>query len=103
MDTSREKERPAPMRIVVSVQESNGCRVHQPGDQMVFDCVDGTCVNVQGTICLGALTSLMPKVYALHNGARFRWAEEDDAVVHACPDPKTPVVFEVRREFGPGV
>jgi uncharacterized repeat protein (TIGR04076 family) len=35
----------------------------------------------------------------LHNQARFWWAEEDDAVVHACPDPKTPVVFEVRREF----
>lgn len=103
MDTSREKERPAPMRIVVSVRESKGCRAHQPGDRIVFGCVDDTCVNMQGTVCLGALTSLMPKVYALHNGARFRWAEEDDAVVHACPDPKTPVVFEVRREFGPGV
>jgi uncharacterized repeat protein (TIGR04076 family) len=68
---------------------------------MVFECVNDACVNVQGTICLGALTSLMPKVYAFHNEARFRWAADDDAVVHACPDPKTPVVFEVRREFGP--
>ena len=103
MNTSRENEQSAPMRIVVSVRESNGCRVHRPGDRIVFECVDDACVNVQGTICLGALTSLMPKVYALHNGARFRWAEEDDAVVHACPDPKTPVVFEVRRELKPGV
>jgi uncharacterized repeat protein (TIGR04076 family) len=87
------------MRIVVVVRESNGCQVHQPGDRVVFECTNESCANVQGTICLGALTSLMPKVYALHNGARFRWAADDDAVIHACPDPKTPVVFEVRREF----
>ena len=102
MSTSGEGRRPAPMRIIVAVRESNGCRVHQSRDQIVFECVNDACVNVQGTICLGALTSLMPKVYAFHNEARFRWAADDDAVVHACPDPKTPVVFEVRREFGPG-
>lgn len=32
-------------------------------------------------------------------GLRRAGAEEADVVVHACPDPKTPVVFEVRREF----
>jgi len=101
MSASGEERRPAPTRIVVTVRESNGCRVHRPGDQIVFECVNDACVKVEGTICLGALASLVPKVYAFHNGARFRWAEEDDAVVHACPDPKTPVVFEVRREFGP--
>jgi len=89
-------------RIVVSVKEVHGCEVHQPGDQVVFDCVDEACVKLRGTIYLGALTSLMPKIYAFHNGARFRWADEDDVVVHACPDPKTPVVFEVRREFADG-
>ena len=99
MSTSAEESRSAPVRIVVTVRESNGCRVHQPGDQIVFECVNDACVNVQGTICLGALTSLVPKVYAFHNGAHFRWSEEDDAVLHACPDAKTPVVFEVRREF----
>ena len=76
----------------------NGCSVHKPGDEVVFDCVGGP-VRLSGTICLGALASLMSKVYALHNGARFPWADEDDAVVHACPDPKTPTEFEVRREF----
>ena len=99
MAGSSERTQARIARIVVTVKESHGCRVHQPGDQMVFACDAGPCVQVQGTICLGALTSLMPKVYALHNGARFTWAEEDDAVTHACPDPKTPVVFEVRREF----
>ena len=96
---SCDKKSRAVKRIIVSVKEVNGCHVHQPGDQVVFDCVGEACVKLRGTICLGALTSLLPKVYALHNGACFHWADEDDAVLHACPDPKTPVVFEVRREF----
>ena len=93
-----EKKRPA-KRIVVTVTEVNGCDVHKPGDQVIFECVGKAPVKLSGTICLGALTSLMPKVYAFHNGARFRWADEDHTVVHACPDPKTPVTFEVKREF----
>jgi uncharacterized repeat protein (TIGR04076 family) len=100
MGTSCEERRAVVKRIIVTVKEAHGCRVHRPGEQFVFECDSGPCVRVRGTICLGALTSLLPKVYALHNGARFSWAEEDDAVTHACPDPKTPVVFEVRREFG---
>ena len=100
MGTNCGKKPGVAARIVVTVKESHGCRVHQPGERFVFECDAGPCVSTQGTICLGALTSLLPKVYAFHNGARFRWAEEEDAVVHACPDPKTPVVFEVRREFG---
>src|SRR5574340_1638708 len=95
------EDKPVLKRITVTVVESHGCRVHQPGDQVAFACDRGPCVQVQGTICLGALTSLLPKVYAFHNAARFTWTEEDDAVTHACPDPKPPVVFEVRREFGP--
>ena len=86
-------------RIRIAVKEANGCPVHRPGDEVVFECVGDPSVRISGTICLGALTSLMPKVYAFHNNARFRWADEDDVVVHACPDPKTPVVFEVRREY----
>ena len=100
MTACGKEARPAPSRIVVSVKESHGCRMHRPGDQVVFECVGDAGVHVEGTICLGALTSLMPKVYAFHNQARFHWTEEADAVTHACPDPKTPVVFEVRREFG---
>ena len=86
-------------RIRVTVKETDGCKMHKPGDELVFECVGQGLVRINGTVCLGALTSLMPKVYAFHNGARFRWADEDDVVVHACPDPKTPTVFEVRREF----
>jgi len=102
MSTSGEKQESVVARVVITVKESHGCRVHQPGDQVAFESGAGACVSVHGRICLGALTSLMPKVYALHNGARFSWAEEEDAVTHACPDPKTPVVFEVRREFERG-
>ena len=88
-----------PTRIRVVVKESNGCPVHNVGDEMVFECVDRTCVEPKGRICMGALTSLMPKVYGFHNDARFHWAQEDDVVTHACPDPNLQVVFEVRREF----
>ncbi|MBM4085740.1 MAG: TIGR04076 family protein [Planctomycetes bacterium] len=98
-DMNGKRKKATVKRIVVSVKEAHECKVHRPGDQIVFDCVGDASVRLSGTICLGALTSLMPKVYAFHNNARFRWAEEADAVVHACPDPKTPVVFEVRREF----
>ena len=88
------------VRISVTVKEAHrGCKVHHAGDTMTFECVGSTCVKPEGTICLGALTSLMPKVYAFHNNARFHWADADDVVVHACPDPATPVVFEVRREY----
>lgn len=86
-------------RIRVIVKESHGCDAQKVGDEIVFDCVGKPSVRVSGTICLGALTSLMPKVYAFHNAARFHWADEDDVVTHACPDHKTPVIFEVRREF----
>ena len=88
-----------PSRIRVVVTEVNGCPVHKVGDEAVFECVNPTQLKLGGTICAGALTSLMPNVYAFHHGARFHWADEDDSVVHACPDPKFPTVFEVRREF----
>jgi hypothetical protein len=35
-------------RIVVTVKEAHGCRVHRPGDQFVFECDRGPCVRVQG-------------------------------------------------------
>jgi uncharacterized repeat protein (TIGR04076 family) len=48
---------------------------------------------------IGARQDAAEKACAFHSGVRFFGAEEDDAVTDACPDPKTPVVFEVRREF----
>jgi uncharacterized repeat protein (TIGR04076 family) len=66
---------------------------HRVGDTVVFD---GE--TVQGRVCLSALYSFLPKVFAMRYGAEFPWLKEDkDVATHACPDAANPVVFEIRR------
>ncbi len=66
---------------------------HQVDDVVVFD---GE--TIQGRICMSALYSLLPKVFAMRYGADFPWLEENtDVSTHACPDAHNPVVFEIRR------
>ena len=64
----------------------------QVGDQVVFDGL-----TVQGKMCIHALYSLLPKVFAMRYGAEFPWLEDPDVATHACPDAWNPVGFEVRR------
>jgi uncharacterized repeat protein (TIGR04076 family) len=66
---------------------------HKPGDLVVFD---GE--TIQGKVCLHALYSFLPKVFAMRYGADFPWLKENkDVSTHACPDAYNPVVFEIRR------
>ncbi len=65
---------------------------HQVGDEVLFDGL-----TVQGKICIHALYSLLPKVFAMRYGAQFPWLSDPDVATHACPDAANPVVFEVRR------
>lgn len=65
---------------------------HQAGDEVVFD---GR--TVKGKICLHALYSFLPKVFAMRYGAEFPWLKDKDVSTHACPDAWNPVVFEIRR------
>ena len=66
---------------------------HQVGDIVGFD---GE--TVQGRVCLSALYSFLPKVFAMRYGANFPWLKDDnDVATHACPDAYNPVVFEIRR------
>jgi uncharacterized repeat protein (TIGR04076 family) len=65
---------------------------HQVGDIVGFD---GE--TVQGRVCLSALYSFLPKVFAMRYGANFPWLKDNDVATHACPDAYNPVVFEVRR------
>ena len=65
---------------------------HQVGDQVVFD---GQAV--QGKVCIHALYSFLPKVFALRYGANFPWLDDPDVATHACPDACNPVIFEIRR------
>lgn len=73
-------------------QEGRCAAGHEVGDEVVFD---GQ--TVQGKICIHALYSFLPKVFAMRHGAEFSWLEDPDVATHACPDAWNPVVFEIRR------
>jgi uncharacterized repeat protein (TIGR04076 family) len=76
---------------VISVQGT--CEFgHQIGDEVIFD---GE--TIQGRVCLNALYSMLPKVFALRYGAEFPWLKDKDVATHACPDAYNPVVFEIHR------
>ncbi len=81
-------------KIVARVirQEGHCAAGHQVGDEIVFD---GE--TVDGKVCISALYSFLPKVYAMRYGANFPWVDDPDVSTHACPDAWNPVVFEIRR------
>jgi uncharacterized repeat protein (TIGR04076 family) len=76
------------------ISQQGSCQFgHQVGDVAVFD---GE--TIQGRVCLSALYSFLPKVFAMRYGAEFPWLKENkDVSTHACPDAFNPVVFEIRR------
>jgi uncharacterized repeat protein (TIGR04076 family) len=80
--------------IIARVIKQVGCCAagHQVGDTVVFD---GQ--TVEGKVCIHALYSFLPKVFALRYGAEFPWVQDRDVSTHACPDAWNPVVFEIRR------
>jgi len=53
--------------------------------------------GVDGKICIHALYSMLPAVFAMMFGARFPWLSDPDKKTHACPDAANPVVFEITR------
>lgn len=70
---------------------------HKVGDTWVFPGNTERFVCENG-ICIHALASMLPKLFALRYGARFPWLKEDpDVALHLCPDAKNPHVFQLRR------
>jgi uncharacterized repeat protein (TIGR04076 family) len=68
---------------------------HRVGDVVVF-----TDKGVVGPLCVHALYSMMPKVFAMMFNADFPWAREHpDNLTHPCPDADNPVVFELTRLY----
>lgn len=65
---------------------------HKEGDITMF-----TESGVDGKICIHALYSMMPAVFAMMFESRFPWLENPDTKTHACPDAYNPVVFEITR------
>jgi uncharacterized repeat protein (TIGR04076 family) len=53
--------------------------------------------GVEGRVCIHALYSMLPAVFAMMYGARFPWLTDPDKKTHACPDAAYPVVFEISR------
>lgn len=69
---------------------------HKPGDVVKI-----TDRGVDGKICIHALYSMLPAVFAMLYEARFPWLTENpDKKTHACPDAANPVVFEITRIRG---
>jgi uncharacterized repeat protein (TIGR04076 family) len=68
---------------------------HKVGDEITFT-EDG----VTGKICIHALYSMMPGVFAMMYDADFPWLKDPDKKTHACPDAYNPVIFEIARVRG---
>lgn len=67
---------------------------HRVGDVVVF-----TQHGVEGRLCVHALYSMMPKVFAMMFNGEFPWAQDPDVLTHPCPDAANPVVFELIRTY----
>jgi uncharacterized repeat protein (TIGR04076 family) len=67
---------------------------HKAGDIVRF-----TQTGVDGKICVHALYSMLPKVFAMMFNAEFPWAQNPDVLTHPCPDAINPVVFELTRVY----
>jgi len=65
---------------------------HKVGDVTRF-----TETGVEGKICIHALYSMIPAVFAMMFESQFPWLEDPDKKTHACPDAFNPVVFEITR------
>jgi len=77
-------------------QEGHCAASQKVGDEILFD---WDTHEIQGKICLHALYSILPKVYALAHGADVAFAEAEDGsrvARHACPDGYNPVIYELR-------
>lgn len=79
---------------VISQKGSCG-QGHKVGDKVVF-----TESGVEGKVCIHALYSMLPAVFALLFDARFPWLTGGAAKTHACPDAYNPVVFKITQVRG---
>ena len=76
------------------ISQKGSCGIgHQVGDEIIFT-EDG----VQGKICIHALYSFLPKVFAMMFDSQFPWLNDPDISTSACPDAYNPVVFEISRK-----
>ena len=76
------------------ISQKGSCGIgHKVGDEIIFT-EDG----VKGKICIHALYSFLPKVFAMMFDSQFPWLDDPDVSTSACPDAYNPVVFEISRK-----
>jgi uncharacterized repeat protein (TIGR04076 family) len=76
------------------ISQKGSCGIgHKVGDEIIFT-EDG----VEGKICIHALYSFLPKVFAMMFDSQFPWLDDPDVSTSACPDAYNPVVFEINRK-----
>ncbi|MDH4219976.1 MAG: TIGR04076 family protein [Candidatus Aminicenantes bacterium] len=63
----------------------------------IGDVVKITESGIEGKICIHALYSMLPAVFAMMFDAQFPWLKDPDKKTHACPDAYNPVVFEIMK------
>jgi len=83
------------VRVKVVSQRGHCQAGHRPGDEAVFDWENHT---IEGRLCLHALYSVLPKVYAMAMGGEVAFARDEEGgrvARHACPDAANPVVLEL--------
>jgi uncharacterized repeat protein (TIGR04076 family) len=94
---NKQEEKMAKKVVAVTarvISQKGSCGLgHKVGDFARF-----TETGVEGKICIHALYSMLPAVFAMMFEARFPWLEKNpDKKTHACPDAFNPVVFEIER------
>lgn len=78
--------------VRVKSQQGTCAAGHRVGDEVrIGD------KSVRGDICLSALTSMLPKVYAMYYDCQFPWLNNKFIATHPCPDEDNPVIFEIER------
>ena len=76
------------------ISQKGSCGMgHKVGDEISI-AEDG----VKGKICIHALYSFLPKVFAMMYDSQFPWLEDLDVSTSACPDAYNPVIFEISRK-----
>ena len=85
------------VKATIISQEGHCSAGHRVGDEVVFD---WDINEIEGRLCLHALYSVLPKVYALAHGGDVAFERTEDGTrwaTHACPDGYNPVILKLER------
>jgi uncharacterized repeat protein (TIGR04076 family) len=84
------------VKAAVISQKGHCAAGHKVDDEIVFN---WDTHEITGRLCLHALYSALPKIYALAHGADVAYATVEDGTKvarHACPDGHNPVILELK-------